>query len=45
MFNRDRWDRASHMVGERVVDKDNHEIGRVAAIAEVRDETDQSGWS
>jgi hypothetical protein len=25
------------MVGERVVDRDNHEIGRVDAIAEVRD--------
>jgi hypothetical protein len=38
MFDRDRWDRASHMVGEPVVDKDNHKIGRVAAIAEARDE-------
>jgi PRC-barrel domain len=38
MFDRDRWDRASHMVGEAVVDKDNHKIGRVDAIAEVRDD-------
>jgi ribosomal 30S subunit maturation factor RimM len=38
MFNRDRWDRASHMVGESVVDKDNRKIGRVDAIAEVHDQ-------
>jgi hypothetical protein len=38
MLNRDHWDRASHMVGERVFDKDNQEIGGVDAIAEVRDE-------
>src|SRR5580658_554108 len=38
MFDRDRWDRASHMVGEPVVDKDNHRIGQVNAIAEARDD-------
>jgi ribosomal 30S subunit maturation factor RimM len=38
MFNPDHWDRASHMVGEPVVDKNNHKIGRVDAIAEARDE-------
>jgi hypothetical protein len=38
MFNRDRWDRASHMVGESVVDKDNHKIGRVDAIAQISGE-------
>jgi len=38
MFNRDRWDRAWHMVGEPVIDKDNRQIGRVDAIAEVSDE-------
>jgi|HubBroStandDraft_1064217.scaffolds.fasta_scaffold373837_2 hypothetical protein len=38
MFNRDRWDLVSHMVGEPVVDRYNHKIGRVDAIAEARDE-------
>jgi hypothetical protein len=38
MFNRDRRDRVSHMVGEPVVDRDNHRIGRVDAIAEASDQ-------
>jgi ribosomal 30S subunit maturation factor RimM len=37
MFDRDRWDSASHLVGESVVDKDNRKIGRVDAIAEAMD--------
>jgi len=37
MSKRDRSDRASHMVGDSVVDKDNRRIGRVDAIAGIRD--------
>jgi sporulation protein YlmC with PRC-barrel domain len=40
MFDRERWDLASHMVGEPVVDKENHRIGRVYDIAEDQNEMD-----